>query len=374
MFPRWIDFIGLSPEGKYPLIEFLGEDAAGIATFRTGNSRMVRCIASDAPAAAARAASWRTGARLSHPNLITVETVGETELDFETVVYAVMELPEDSLAQVIPERGLTSAEAGDAARPVLEALLYLHQLNLVHGSLSPAAIVAMGDRIKLTLDTLAPGDPSADMRAFGAALVEMLTQRRDAPADSLPSHFRELAAGCLSGTWTAQRALDALAAPPARQPAPTRERRRGLPAIAAAALVGAALLGWWTWRPAPEVAPARQAVVERPAPVDPASPPVVSQPLPAAPDTSTRARTSSGTWAVVAAIYSEYSAADRRSRSIREQTPEFDTAVFPERGKGQKYMVLLGSGLARAEADRLRNKAIGRGLPRDTYVTKIRQD
>jgi hypothetical protein len=79
----------------------------------------------------------------------------------------------------------------------------------------------------------------------------------------------------------------------------------------------------------------------------------------------------SGTnWAVVAAIYREYEAAERRARSMA-QNPKFHPTVFPDKGKGVKYMVVLGSGLTRAKAEDLRVQAASAGLPSDTYVTKL---
>jgi hypothetical protein len=73
-------------------------------------------------------------------------------------------------------------------------------------------------------------------------------------------------------------------------------------------------------------------------------------------------------WAVVAAIYREYEAAERRAKSMAGD-PKFRPTVFPEKGQGSKYMVVLGSGLTRAKAEELRLQATNAGLPSDTYVT-----
>ena len=43
--------------------------------------------------------------------------------------------------------------------------------------------------------------------------------------------------------------------------------------------------------------------------------------------------------------------------------------MFPEKGQGSKYMVVLGSGLTRTKAEELRIQATAAGLPSDTYVT-----
>jgi hypothetical protein len=46
--------------------------------------------------------------------------------------------------------------------------------------------------------------------------------------------------------------------------------------------------------------------------------------------------------------------------------------VFPEAGEGKQYMVILGSGMTKSAADKLRRQARAAGLPRDTYVTKLK--
>jgi hypothetical protein len=72
-------------------------------------------------------------------------------------------------------------------------------------------------------------------------------------------------------------------------------------------------------------------------------------------------------WAVVAAIYNKYEAAEQRARTVNG----FQATVFPAKGTGSKYMVLLGSGLTYANARALRDQATAAGLPSDTYVTKL---
>ena len=74
-------------------------------------------------------------------------------------------------------------------------------------------------------------------------------------------------------------------------------------------------------------------------------------------------------WAVVAAIYKEYDAAERRAKSLAAADSKFRPTVFPEKGQGSKYMVVLGSGLTRTKAEELRIQATAAGLPSDTYVT-----
>lgn len=75
-------------------------------------------------------------------------------------------------------------------------------------------------------------------------------------------------------------------------------------------------------------------------------------------------------WAVVAAIYRDYDAADRRAQDITASSTQKAT-VYPKRGEGSKYMVVLGSNLTQPQAEQLREQALNAGMPGDTYVTKL---
>jgi cell division protein FtsN len=75
-------------------------------------------------------------------------------------------------------------------------------------------------------------------------------------------------------------------------------------------------------------------------------------------------------WAVVAAIYRQYEAAERRAAKL-EDLNGIRPSVHPAKGEGSKYMVVLGSGLTRAKAEELRARATNAGMPADTYVTRL---
>jgi len=125
---------------------------------------------------------------------------------------------------------------------------------------------------------------------------------------------------------------------------------------------------------------------EKPSPIaesqDPPKAKRVPSPAPAPPPKSTgeiqRARTGDynstdkGTdWSVVAATLNDWDAADRRAQSLRSQWRQCDCKVYPPRGQGEKYFVVLGMDLGRNDADRLRDAATAAGMPPDTYVTKL---
>jgi hypothetical protein len=108
-------------------------------------------------------------------------------------------------------------------------------------------------------------------------------------------------------------------------------------------------------RPQETVEPVQQRAAQLP-------PPAVRQPA---------APVEAGGWAVVAAIYRDFESAERRAQAIQQRWGQFHATVFPAKGQGRKYMVVLGSGLSKEDADRLRRQATSAGLPRDTYVTKL---
>ena len=141
---------------------------------------------------------WRETIELSHPNLLPLLNTGRAIVDGAEVVYAVEELAEENLAQIVPERALTADEARAMLPPVLAALEFLHARRLVHGRIRPSNIMATGDQIKLSSDSLRPTgeipptvnaydapevladgvSPASDMWSLGITLVEVLTQRK----------------------------------------------------------------------------------------------------------------------------------------------------------------------------------------------------
>ena len=148
---------------------------------------------------------WQQAAQLSHPHLIPIHDTGRFDLDGAVFVYAVMECAEENLAQVLPGRALTPAEAREMLDSVLDVLAYLHRKGFVHGHINPANIMASGDELKVSSDALSrageslegpghqtPYDPpeyaqgispvfrtmsaAGDVWSLGMTLVETLTQ------------------------------------------------------------------------------------------------------------------------------------------------------------------------------------------------------
>jgi serine/threonine protein kinase len=165
---------------------------------------------------------------------------GSAEIESISVVYAVMEPTDETLAAVLKDRGLQKDEAEQVAGSAVNALEYVHSNGFVHAGLEPRNIFAIGETIKIASDCIQrPGEPlrklpngfeapevaasglsaASDFWALGATLFEVLTQ--SAPdagtpvnTSGLPKPFVEIVAGCLepdvARRWNASQVRTAL--------------------------------------------------------------------------------------------------------------------------------------------------------------------
>ena len=135
-------------------------------TERHEGERLVKAAIKIIPAAPENAelqlSHWQQAAELSHPHLIPIHETGRFELDGVVFVYVVMECAEENLAQVLPGRALTPAEAREMLDSVLDVLAYLHRKGFVHGHIKPANIMASGDELKVSSDALSRAGESLD--------------------------------------------------------------------------------------------------------------------------------------------------------------------------------------------------------------------
>jgi len=214
---------GRTIDGGFPLRQFLGggEHSAVFLTTHEGRNAAIKLLPADPQNAYAQLSQWREAAKLLHPNLIRILSTGRCELDGIPLVYIVTERAEEDLSEVLPDRSLTAVEAREMLEPTLSALDYIHRQGFVHGHLKPSNIMAVEDRLKISIDGLCragtkyngaatPYDPperatealspATDVWSLGVTLVEVLTQRLPAngivPPD-LPEPFAGIARGCL---------------------------------------------------------------------------------------------------------------------------------------------------------------------------------
>jgi TonB family protein len=197
-------WVGRLIDRRFPLFEWLGSAESG-EIFRTElpgpqtQKAAIRLVPAEIEGAQVQFDDWAQAEGLSHPNLLRIFESGRGRIDENEFLYVVMELPDETLAQVLPARALTAAEANDLLPPILSALTYLHAKGLVHGHVTPLNVLVVGDRVKLSADMLqqagrqrrvqgglrvydapeiAQGALSAasDVWSLGVTLVEALTQ------------------------------------------------------------------------------------------------------------------------------------------------------------------------------------------------------
>ena len=226
---------GQSVAGVFPLRRYLGESdhsAVFLTEYGEGEPQKaaIKLVSADPATAELRLSNWRVAAQLSHPNLLQLIRTGRCSLEGNDLLYLVMEFAEENLAEILPQRALTGDETRDMLCPVLDALEYLHGKGFTHGDLKPANILASGDSLKLSSDTISrigepqvvarkagvydPPEavnglltPATDVWSLGMTLVEVMTQRLPewqagsqreplVPA-TMAAPFQEIARQCL---------------------------------------------------------------------------------------------------------------------------------------------------------------------------------
>ena len=275
-------WLGQVVDGKFVLQGFVGGSPSSwvFVTEREGRKAAIKLISASSRQADARISRLEQSKNLSHPNLIRVYETGRCRLSDAALIYVVMEHAEENLAEILAQRALTPAEAGEMLPPMLDALAYLHGKGRVHGHVKPANVLATGDQVKLSSDGICamgeiPNQPSAydapetatrgystagDTWSLGLTLVETLTQQvpylaQNATDDpevpgSLPQPFLDIARECLRRDPQRRPKIADIAArlrplssEPA-QPAPTPSREIGERAAAAPAKSQKSLTSW----------------------------------------------------------------------------------------------------------------------------------
>jgi hypothetical protein len=140
-------------------------------------------------------ARLRTAAGVQHPGLLVIRKVGAGRLEDESLVYALMEPFDQTLAEVLRERPLTPDETREIAESLLSALEAVEGAALHHGHVDASGVLGVGDNIKLRSDCLAARRGESDAPALAALIYNALTGRRfssERDALQLPAPFATL--------------------------------------------------------------------------------------------------------------------------------------------------------------------------------------
>jgi len=377
------------------------------ASLSDGAPAILRMHDSRSPDADMLSKRWSAAAALSHENLIRIFAVGHSEINEAPFVYALMERADETLSDVLVARPLTSSEARETLDPMLEALRYLHDRSLVHGALRPSNVMAVGDTLKLSSDTVSEGAPASDVWALGLLVFQALTSRSPEwregkliAVSGLEEPFGTIIQHCLEADpvsrWTIPLISDALhgrVVQAAESPKPatvlpreTKMRWQEIPEeperprwIVPAIAVGAILLLILAWaalrtKPEPVAATAAPPPVAQRAP-QPVSKPVL--PAPSAPVPSPKPavhnaqRSRKESWFVVVATYSQRESAERRAREITKKWPRFPAHTFAPPVESPHTLVVIGANLSEDEAEALRQRSRAAGLPSDAYIKRF---
>jgi TonB family protein len=287
----WKQWEGRIVNEEFPLLRYLGgsEHSAVFLTKRTDREPQevaIKLILANAENPELQLSWWELAAKLSHPHLLRLFQRGRCKMDGVELLYVVTEYAEESLAQILPYRPLTPAEARDMLQSVVDTLAYIHAKGFVHGHIKPANVMAVGDQIKVSSDGLcgagessrilgepgvyaAPeiGDgggmlPASDVWSVGMTLVEALTQQPPAwgrtelaevaVPDTLPEPFFDIVSHSLrrdpQRRWTVaeiEGKLQALPTPQGQEIAATKNgvTKWGYLLLAIGAVLLLAILG-----------------------------------------------------------------------------------------------------------------------------------
>ena len=202
MTVSWKEYEGEVITNTFPLRQYLGGSGhSALFLTQLSGPQSSKAAVKLIPAgefADVQLSLWRRGSQLSHPNLLGLYQSGRCQLADMDLLYVVMEYAEEDLSQILPERPLAAAEARDMLEPVFDTLTFLHGQGLVHSHIKPSNILATGDRLKLSSDTLFP---SGEFRRFPGEF-DVYVPPECAASALTPGWSTRSPSGSADGAWS----------------------------------------------------------------------------------------------------------------------------------------------------------------------------
>ncbi|HEY7098970.1 MAG TPA: TonB family protein [Terriglobales bacterium] len=222
----WAQWQGRLVGNRYRLGRCLGESdrSAVFVSARNQTEVAIKLQITDPTESDKVLGRWRRAAGLSHPHLVRIYEVGQDRTADAAVCYAVVELAEENLAQILPQRPLSAAEAKDLLQQILDTLTYLLENGFAHTALRPTNVLAKGDHIKLSGEDVVeigseqgrqkqsvydapeagPSSAAGQMWSLGVTLYQSLTQQLPVVSEEtpqmamrLPTPFQDIVEHCL---------------------------------------------------------------------------------------------------------------------------------------------------------------------------------
>jgi hypothetical protein len=195
--PNWKLLPGTILDGGYEMQELLEADERKARfKIRVLGDRTIDAFASFFPvsgtAAQEQIEAWELLRRVPHANVSKPLAAGRRELDGAEVVYVVLRNADETLNGVLGERALKAEEATEVLLNGARALEHLSRHGLVHGSLSPEQVLAVGDSIQLSAEGVRKADGAAGSGTLKAKYV--------APESSSGNATTAAAVWCLGAT------------------------------------------------------------------------------------------------------------------------------------------------------------------------------